>query len=158
MKGIQTCDFARMISKFDRNKYEIVLDNITWDEARVKAAEKGGKLVTLDDMDEYNYVLYLIKTEGNTDAFYYLGGRRDPDSTEYHWVDKDNSLEEYTLNPESSWCKSLWEPGEPNYKWDEESDLVVIMYHNKSENRWYWYDGPIDSFASWRQYAYIIEY
>ena len=149
---------AERLEVFDTDSYEIVLDNCTWEEARAAAEAKGGKLVTLDSMDEYRFILRLIAAEGDPQCFYYLGARRDLDGETYHWIDKANQLTGGALNAKPAWCVAQWQNGEPNLVWKDRQETVVVMFYSSSERRWCWYDGPADGTTSGRQYGYIIEY
>ena len=157
------CLYSAKMYKFDESKYEIVLDNCTWIEAQAAAAAKGGKLVTLETEDEYQYILHLIAEKDVSNAFFYLGARRDANGAEYHWTDRNNELYGEPLNALSAWCDSLWEPGDPNYEWNGDPETVVILYYRddrfeKPLFRWCIYDGWADQLTENRQYAYIIEY
>lgn len=152
------CLYSAKMYKFDESKYEIVLDNCTWIEAQAAAAAKGGKLVTLETEDEYQYILHLIAEKDVSNAFFYLGARRDANGTEYHWTDRNNELYGEPLNAESAWCDSLWEPGDPNYEWNGDPETVVILYYRddrfeKPLFRWCIYDGWADQLTENRQYA-----
>ena len=148
----------RTTPAFDEKSYEIVVNHCTWLDAQAAAAAKGGKLVTFDSIEEYRFVVALIKQKGDPKAFYYVGARRDENGKTYHWVDEKNQLAGTALNDASSWCNSLWQKGEPNLQWGGKPETVAVLYDCADESRWCLYDGPSDQLTKDRQYAYIIEY
>ena len=150
--------YTAKMAQFNKEDYEIVLTDLTWEQAQAEAVAKGGRLVTFSDIDEYRFVLNLIVSAGDPDAYYYLGARRDLNNPTYYWADKDDQPYGDPLNDASSWCNDFWQTGEPNMEWKENAETVVIMYYYSKEARWCWYDGGADRLSSGRQYAYIIEY
>ena len=154
----RSCMNAEALAAFDRGKYEIVVDTCTWEEAQAVAAAKGGKLVSFESAVEYRYVLSLILSEGDPNAYYYLGARRNPDGATYHWIDENNQLVGEALNGGNAWCSGLWQSGEPNLEWAGKPETVVVLFYSAREGRWCWYDGRADAPTANRQYAYIIEY
>ncbi|MBR4132137.1 MAG: S-layer homology domain-containing protein, partial [Oscillospiraceae bacterium] len=144
---------------FDPARYELVAENVTWLEALEAARAKGGKLVSIDSLEEYRYLLGLILDEGLGDRSFHLGGRRDPNGSSYHWVNAENThLIGPSLNGPEAWCRDLWQAGEPNLAWNGIPEEALIAYFSEKEGRWVWYDGQKDYIVATRDYGYIIEY
>ena len=144
---------------FDPASYEIVAENVTWLEAMEAARAKGGRLASIDSLEEYRYLLGRILDEGLGDRSFHLGGRRDPNGSSYHWVNADNThLIGPALNGPDAWCRDLWQVGEPNLAWNGIPEEALIAYFSEKEGRWVWYDGQKDYIVATRDYGYIIEY
>ncbi len=145
--------------EFREENYEIVVSDISWEDALADARAKGGKLACFESMEEYRFVLGLIAKEGRVENMYYsLGGRRDPYDDIYYWADADNKLYGKALNGKGAWCNECWGPGEPNFIYEERQETVVVLYYNNAEARWAWYDGSADYRNPKKTYGYIIEY
>ena len=144
---------------FDPARYELVAENVTWQEAMAAARAKGGRLVSIDSPEEYRYLLGRILDEGMGGRSFHLGGRRDPNGSSYHWVNADNThLIGPALNGPDAWCQTLWQVGEPSLTWNGIPEEVMIAYFSEKEGRWVWYDGQKDDIVATRDYGYIIEY
>ncbi len=129
------------------------------DEAQAAAKKRGGKLATFETREEYLFVLDLIQEESKIDNMYFsLGGRRDAKGKEYYWTDADGKLTGKPIHCRGAWCADCWEPGEPNLVWNGRQETVVMMFYDKTEARWAWYDGSPTVRNAKRNYAYIIEY
>ena len=140
--------------------YRIVVSRLPWADAQAQAQDYyGGKLVTFESPGEYRYVLRLIEQEGLTDNTYYcLGARREPDGSDYYWTDAEGHLIGEPLNAPGAWCADCWQDGEPNLRWNGREETVVMMFYDKAEARWCWYDASPTARTASRNYAYIIEY
>ena len=142
-----------------RESYEIVVSDVSWEEALAHAREKGGKLACFESMEEYRFVLGLIAETGRVENMYFsLGGRRDPDGDDYYWVDANNKPYGKPLNGKGVWCCDCWGPGEPNLIYEDRQETVVVLYYNNAEARWAWYDGSDTYRNPKKTYGYIIEY
>ncbi len=144
---------------FPLANYEIVESRATWDEAMEYARSKGGKLVSFESPEEFRFVLERIDAEGPWDNTYYcLGARREPDGSDYYWTDAEGHLIGEPLNAPGAWCADCWQDGEPNLRWNGREETVVMMFYDKAEARWCWYDASPTARTASRNYAYIIEY
>ena len=144
---------------FKKENYEIVVSDVSWDEALADAREKGGKLACFESMEEYRFVLGLIAETGRVENMYFsLGGRRDPYDDTYYWVDSDDKPYGKPLNGKGGWCDECWSPGEPNLIYEDRQETVIVLYYNSAEARWAWYDGSATYRNPKKTYGYIIEY
>jgi hypothetical protein len=130
-------------------KYEVVMADISWSEAKKQAAAKGGHLVTVNSETELNQVIDLI--DGTNARFVWLGAKRD-EAGEWVWDYGDAS----------GYYK--WAKGEPSVKdvdGTPEDYLMLVRITYKSE--WFYNDCPGDPAGQYPKFyagktAYIIEY
>ena len=145
--------------EFSKENYEIVVSDISWEDALADAKAKGGKLACFESMEEYRFVLGLIAEADRVENMYYsLGGRRDSYDDTYYWVDADNKPYGKPLNGKGGWTEECWGPGEPNLIYKDRLETVVVLYYNNAEARWAWYDGSATYRNPQKTYGYIIEY
>lgn len=166
LKGIETTDGPLYdVTEGGIHRYEFVIKDCGWHQAYQESLQKGGYLVRINSAEEYNYILQEISARGYDNIHFYLGGRRDANSTDYYWVDKDNVTYGVKLNgnPEA-WCYNEWMAGEPSYEDPQlhiDEPYLNIFYYS-GENRWVWNDGPEDipvtvpAFS--QKVGFIVEY
>ena len=71
-------------SASNANRYEVVNEPMSWEEAKLEAERRGGYLAVITSRAENTLVRDLITRQGNTD-FYWLGGQADT-SRRWSWV------------------------------------------------------------------------
>lgn len=122
------------------HRYEFVQSTCTWKEAQAAAVSAGGHLVCFETQEELNHVIDLL--DNGDSGLYYLriGGRRDEDGTDYHWVDGQDALFGPALDPASGWYGEIWMPGEPTIVWKEKPETVMTIEYDWEDRRWYWND------------------
>lgn len=147
------------------HRYELVIKDCGWQQAYQESIQKGGYLVRINSIEEYNYLLQIISQSGYDKVHFYLGGRRDSGSQEYYWVDEENQTYGVRLNDNTkAWCSGQWMAGEPSFSDPnlniDEAYLNIFYY--SGEGRWIWNDGPENipgTVASLSGYVgYIVEY
>ncbi len=142
--------------------YRLVISDSTWTEAFQEAINAGGYLVRFDSREEYQYVLQQINDSGSSGIMFRIGGRRDPDSAVYKWVDKNNLPMGESLNSPSSWTYSEWMGGEPSFQDGDIAECYMDIYYYRNEGRWVWNDVPDDIISVVPSYSgrigYIIEF
>lgn len=126
-------------------EYSFYIEDCTWEEAFARAQEKGGQLVRIDSLREWNYIQKEANERGYRDILFLLGGRRDVNGTgnlrmEYHWVDEENQLVDEALNGEGSWAEEIWMEGEPSFSYNEYQEAFLSMQYREAENHWVWND------------------
>lgn len=151
------------------HRYELVLEDVTWQQAFEKCIDRGGYLLHINSMEEYDYIVnYVLNNVDKNSLHVYLGGRRDWDGTEYRWVNQDNQLYGDRLEASNSWCRELWYKDEPSYS-DETTQIngenVPEAYMNlfKVSGVWYMNDASDDLVGVYPNYlkgnvGYIIEF
>ncbi len=140
------------------HRYEIVMGDISWEEARQKCIQKGGYLVTITSPEEMKVVSELIESGGKTAYCFYVGYKSE------HWLNSDG-----TTYPEVGWhgLREYSYPGyssqipicnELGYGWD----YIGLLKYSAETRKVYVFDAPNDLLNklphySWR-IGYICEY
>lgn len=123
--------------------YSLIAADVTWQEAFDDCISRGGYLAQINSEEEYQAVIQMIEAENKQNIHFYLGGRRDIDSREYYWVDKDNELSGEVLNPEgNSWASSHWMENEPSFTSEEDQEMYMNMIYY--QDNWVFNDVPMD--------------
>ena len=140
--------------------YELIVSNLSWNEAFNDCLERGGKLCRIDSAEENDAVISALR-EAQFYGTVYLGGMRDADSQDYHWIDEDKQMLDEVLNGDE--YQSFWLRGEPS-RTDgagREERYMAILY--RKESGWVWNDVCENIVALSPGYysgkvAYICEY
>lgn len=145
-------------------KYEIIENDISWSAAFKDCLERGGHLLWINDMDEYNKISEFIFNEKCDNDIFYLGAMRDDKSDKYFWVNaKKDPIETLALNNEKCWSYKLWAVGEPSFKDNHDNEeMFLTTYYSKADEKWMWSDNVDDLPGNANVYlgrtAYICEY
>ena len=144
------------------HRYELVVQDVTWDQAFQAAKDKGGYLVHINSQEEQDAIIAQIKKEGKEGKQFYIGGRLEAGTKNYFWVDENNKTYGEILNSPNYWAYSQWLEGEPSYKdGDTIEDKMDILYVDRV-SRWTWNDVPADILSVVSGFSgkigYIIEY
>lgn len=141
-------------------RYEVIVSNLSWSEAFDDCLKRGGKLCTVDSAEENDAVISALR-QADFHGTVYLGGMRNADSKEYHWVDEDKQMLEEVINGDG--YKNFWFRGEPSYTdgAGREERYMTILYNK--ESGWVWNDVCENIVALSPGYysgrvAYICEY
>lgn len=128
---------------FEEHRYELILDDVTWEEAFADCVGRGGYLVQINSEEEYQSVIQRIEEENMQNVHFYLGGRRERDSREYYWVDAENGFVGEILNPEGEeWAAAHWMENEPSFVSEEEEEMYMnLIYY---QEQWVLNDVPTD--------------
>ncbi len=146
------------------HRYEIVVSDVSWSEAKDACEEEGGHLVRLEDDEEFDKVCALIKEQGMEDKIFWTDGSRDEFIYMYGWLNDDGT---YTTKGLTTYRNDRWLLGEPSFSGDTasgdyvEEDSVNLFYH-KASNAFVYNDAPSDILSAVPDYkgriAYIIEF
>lgn len=107
------------------SRYQLVHQNMTWDEARRYCEDNGGHLVTISGADELDEVLAQLPAEGLVSCW--IGAYRTSDGS-WAWVDG------------SEFSFASWASGEPNNDGGTENYATLL----KVDGSWAMYDVPDD--------------
>ena len=154
---------AETQSDYTSHRYEIILKDCTWTEAFEEAKTRGGYLVHIDSMEEYDFIRSnLLNTEASRKLKLWIGGARVAGSNEYHWANADGTLGQEILNSDA--YPGVWMSGEPSFR-DEsigQDEFYLNLFYYSKENRWVWNDVPNDIISVVNSYkgtvGYICEY
>lgn len=125
------------------HRYELILNDVTWEEAFADCAERGGYLVQINSEEEYQSIIQRIEEENMQNVHFYLGGRRERDSRGYYWVDSQNRFVGEMLNPEGEeWAAVHWMENEPSFVSEEEEEMYMNLIYFKEQ--WVLNDVPTD--------------
>lgn len=125
------------------HRYELILNDVTWEQAFADCAERGGYLVQINSEEEYQSIIQRIEEENMQNVHFYLGGRRERDSREYYWVDSQNRFVGEMLNPEGEeWAAVHWMENEPSFVSEEEGEMYMNLIYFKEQ--WVLNDVPTD--------------
>lgn len=143
---------------FETHNYEIIVADVTWQEAYEDCKNRGGYLLQINSEEEFQSVIQMIEEEGKQNIHFYLGGRREESASEYYWVDEDNVLEGDILNPEAdTWMSPHWMENEPSIVSGEEVEMYMnLLYY---QEQWVFNDVPMDITMYYPQKTgYICEF
>lgn len=146
------------------HSYEVITADVTWEEAFSDCISRGGYLCRINSKEENDKIKELLN-EKNVRGVVYLGGLRDEDSGEYHWIDSERKPFDDVINSEEN--KRYWFDGEPSFS-DTVNDekiqerYMAVIYPESIEN-WVWNDVSNDVLSLAPNYytgrlSYICEY
>ncbi|WP_026658667.1 C-type lectin domain-containing protein [Butyrivibrio sp. AC2005] len=145
------------------HRYELFVEDCTWEEAAKKCEEKGGYLVSMTSDEEFEKVDNLIRAQNLQNVSFYIGATNTGASFWWHWIDPNLTV---------SYCQSHcyrkhWLKGQPSYhetldngtKIDE--NYAEYIY-KKADDKFYINDIPGDViryYPSFKGYiGYICEF
>lgn len=144
------------------HRYELIISDVTWQEAFADCINRGGYLARINSSKEYEAVRKEISRQKMTNIYFRIGGRRDSQSKDYYWVNEDNRLFGEKLNSDSSWCSDEWMKGEPSFQDGDLEERYMDLFFFDGEKRFVWNDVPDDMLAAEPAYTgklgYICEY
>jgi len=126
--------------------YELVIEDVSWTQARDKCMEMGGHLAVVSTAEEFNKIVELAEENGVRKLW--LGCHRIDGQLIWETTEQ---VEFYQ-----------WAPGEPSeYDWGDDvaEDYLLLWYHNG----WYYNDSRNDPVADYPemyrgQIAYVCEF
>ncbi|WP_026522512.1 C-type lectin domain-containing protein [Butyrivibrio sp. VCB2001] len=144
--------------------YEVIVADVTWEEAFQDCIRRGGYLCRINSEEESEMVKALLDAK-DFKGVAYLGGLRDADSKEYHWVDIDKEPFDEVLN--NGELNAYWLPGEPSFRdnvnGEEITESYMSILYPASLKTWVWNDVTNDVLSLSESYyrgrlAYICEF
>lgn len=144
------------------HRYELMIGDVTWEEAQELCKEKGGYLATITTAEEFERITEQISQEEKNNVVFWVGANRveeDGGSSSYHWV--DDRLKDGSVLRNGFW--KYWLYGEPSYSGltedgqEVKEEYVVLMY-KRAEGKYYFNDVPNDILAAAPSYQGIVGY
>ncbi len=134
------------------SRYEIFIEDISWEEANQKCQERGGHLITITSQDEMDQAIKLAEATKATHVW--IGGYTSYDESGQvfaHWI----TGEEFAY---SAWCE-----GEPSRQdLDGVDEWYLMLWNIKKLGGWSWNDqrnNPVADYPNLSgKIAYICEY
>lgn len=151
------------------HRYELYIEDITWDEAKRRCEERGGYLATITTIEEQEHIKKGIEDSGQTKVAYWLGASDRP-ATDYgyRWYEPNwsSSSYEYTNYINYSDMEKYWADGEPGYSRRESDEpitrLCIYLLYDDAKENCYFYNDPKDMLMRNPEYTggigYICEY
>ena len=144
------------------HRYELFVEDCTWDEAQKKCEDMGGYLACMTCDEEFDLVEKLIRSEGKEDICFYIGANRIGDQW-WHWVDPGLTQNECVGN--GYW--KHWLDGSPSYTGTlpdgtEINEEYAEYIYIKAEDKFYINDIPNDVVGNYPSFSgrmgYICEF
>lgn len=151
------------------HRYELIVEDITWEEAQKKCEEKGGYLATISSAEEFQRLEQQIVEEEKTKITFWVGGKylKEDGLWGFYWLEQGENKTAYSMLDLYNAYWGFWLEGEPSYtglteSGEEVDEEYVVMFYRSSEGRGYLNDVPNDILAAAPSYAgrvgYICEY
>lgn len=144
--------------------YEIIVSDVTWEEAVRECSRRGGYLVRINSLSEYDYIMEQIDREGYTDKIFYLGGKLCEEDNHYHWYDYESGkYDKEILDDYNSVFYNSWLAGEPSFTGEDSNGNILDenymdMFYRKKDDKFVWNDVPSDIIAVAPNYAGKVAY
>lgn len=149
------------------HRYELIVQDLTWTEARKACEEKGGYLATLTSREEFERVQAQILSEEKTAVTFFVGAANKGDSFGFTWLEPGKEQGYSMLGLYNALFAGYWLKGEPSYTGlaedgqEVKEDCVSLIYRS-SENRCCYNDVPDDILSASPSFAgrvgYICEF
>lgn len=142
------------------HKYEVFVEDVTWDEALEACKEKGGYLVRINSFIEEDHIEQMLTDNKQEKLVVWLGGCVNPKDKHYHWTDG----EKYSLGriDDNYYYNFFWLTGEPSFTgYDSDGNPAEenCMCMFRVNDFWEWNDVPSDISPFYPgRIAYICEY
>jgi hypothetical protein len=137
------------------NYYQLVLEQMSWDEAVVACAERGGNLATITSEEEWD-VVYNQLGSALAGLDIWLGGRRvSKEDDNWYWI-----TGEPWGAPRAAYQR--WRPAEPDGNYGEQDCLFINGSHGTHGPDLLWNDHPNNydeqAFSRYIIKGYIAEF
>lgn len=149
------------------HRYELYVEDITWDEAQKRCEEKGGYLAAITTIEEYGRIKNGIESSGQTQVAYWVGASDDYPSSYplYEWREPNREYSKYILMSNTI-MREYWAEGEPSYCKQADVEQIgeagVYLLYDDTKEDCHLYDAPMDMLLRNPDYAdkigYICEY
>lgn len=153
------------------HRYELIVQDMSWEEARRSCEEKGGYLAVITSLDERERIEQQIVSEGKTDISFWVeanNGRIPEDSWGFRWMEPEAKTYYNLLDLSNAlWWWDDQDTHEPSYTTltkdgEKIKEDCVMLFYRQSDNRCCLTDKPEDILSVFPSYAgrigYICEY
>lgn len=134
-------NFNQRVDDASIHNYEVIVADVTWSEAFDDCIARGGYLCRINSEEENERIKELLNSQ-NIRGNVYLGGMRDEDSDEYHWI--DDNMEPYDEVINDGDYTQFWYDGEPSYAdyvdGKEFIEKYMALIYVGSTRGWVWND------------------
>lgn len=141
-------------------RYEFITKDITWEDANLECAAKGGHLADINSEEEYDIITEQLESQGLGGFRFWIGGKRPVGSDGYYWTYPDGRINGAAVNSEE--YAGCWLAGEPSFYSEDMEENYMIMFFHKDIGKWVWNDVGNDVISQAASYAgkigYICEY
>ena len=132
----------------DKPRYEVFLEDISWEDAKAKCEEMGGHLATVKNQEELSEIIALVTAKGAN--YVWLGAYRAEND---HWYCVTGEALDFTV----------WDSGEPSARdMDGTREDYLLLWYRKNLGVWRYNDmrnDPCAVAASYRgKLAYVCQY
>ncbi len=152
-----------------KHRYELITEDLTWEEAQKACKEKGGYLATISSVDEFQRIEEQIVKEEKTNITFWVGGKHleEEGLWGYYWLEQGESHDAYSMLDLFNAYWGFWLDGEPSYSGltesgEEVDERYVVLFYRTADKRAYLNDVPNDILAAAPSYTgkvgYICEY
>ncbi|MCM1304671.1 MAG: C-type lectin domain-containing protein [Lachnospiraceae bacterium] len=151
------------------HRYELIVEDVTWKEARRLCQERGGHLATVTSREELERLQERIIAEDKENVTFFVGATRENAGDipfGYRWLEP-GSKDGYNMLMLYNALFRYWLEGEPSYTGVTEDgrevrEGYVVLFYRRSDGRCYLNDVPDDILDAAPSYAgrvgYICEY
>ena len=148
-----------------KHRYELFVEDVTWDEAKKRCDERGGYLATVTAIEELERIREGIAASGQTDIVFWVGASNEEHEFGQWWREPNQNSESYSMSLYNAYRK-FWAPDEPSIYIKVGDDILgedgVYIAYDAVEGTSFLYDAPKDILAVYPEYkgkiGYICEY
>ena len=152
-----------------RHRYELIVGDMTWEDAREACQPGGGYLAAVTSWEELEQIQDQMVSEGKTDIVFWVGADNDRDegvSFGYHWLEPETGTA-YDMLELFNALWGFWQKDEPSYDGltedgREVDEDCVMLFYEADNDRCYIKDVPNDVLSAAPSYrgriGYICEY
>ena len=152
---------GKMLSS--EHRYELVIEDCTWEEAAQKCLEKGGYLACLTCDEEFEEIDHLIQDSNMNKYCFYIGANRLGDYSWWHW-EYENLSNPFCigLTYEKHWFDNMPSHTAETNDGTKITEKYAEYIYRSADDKFYINDIPNDVIGNYPQYkgkiGYICEY
>ena len=148
-----------------RHRYELFIEDVTWDEAKKRCEERGGYLATVTAIEELERIRKGIQDSGQTDIAFWVGASCEKGNVGKWWHEPNQDADSYSMSRYNAYRK-FWAADEPSVYIKIGEGILgedgVYVAYDDAEGTSFLYDAPKDILAMYPEYegkiGYICEY